>query len=102
MTKYNVFDVKGKKYAVKRNCKRCYGRGNVGFDVDKGHYVLCSCVRIMKEEEKVEKQATPASLLSEDTSDSKPRKGGDTEAQGNEQAEHGMTLLKKEADGETI
>jgi len=29
----------------KVSCKKCYGRGHVGFNVDTHRYVICSCVK---------------------------------------------------------
>ena len=34
--------------APKPSCKKCYGRGHVGRNVDTGKYVPCSCVKPLK------------------------------------------------------
>jgi len=33
----------------KKSCKKCHGRGYVGFDIVKREYIVCSCVRKKKE-----------------------------------------------------
>ena len=29
---------------VENNCKRCYGRGHLGYNKDTGKFVICKCV----------------------------------------------------------
>ncbi len=33
------------KLMAKKSCKRCYGRGYIGFNISAGWYEACSCVR---------------------------------------------------------
>ena len=40
------------KYRAKYNCKKCHGRGHLGFNITHQAYIKCRCVRPETEDEK--------------------------------------------------
>ncbi len=48
-----------KKFTWRKNHKKCFGRGYMGYDVKTGELIKCSCLKVLEEPKATDSQDIP-------------------------------------------